>query len=84
MFFIAKTTCGPPLPEGVSDTARDFMEKCFLVDHRKRPTATQASLLVFRRRPDSGKIGVRFELERRGSCFMLAPVAQLLYAPGHL
>ena len=41
MFFIAKTTSGPPLPESASDVAKDFLRACFVLDPKGRPTASQ-------------------------------------------
>lgn len=41
IFAIAKATAGPPLPEGISDQCRDFLTKCFQVDPRHRPKASE-------------------------------------------
>ena len=41
MFAIARTPGGPPLPPGLSDAARGFLEACFQADPAQRPTATE-------------------------------------------
>uniref|UniRef100_A0A7S1SGF6 Protein kinase domain-containing protein n=1 Tax=Tetraselmis chuii TaxID=63592 RepID=A0A7S1SGF6_9CHLO len=41
MFHIAKAKHGPPLPDNVSPVCRDFLQCCFQVDARLRPTATE-------------------------------------------
>jgi len=41
MFAIAKAKEGPPIPDNLSPTCRDFLQCCLQVDARKRPTATE-------------------------------------------
>lgn len=41
IFAIASTPCGPPLPEGCSPTAVDFLQQCFRIQAGDRPTASQ-------------------------------------------
>ena len=41
IFAIARTTTGPPVPEDVSDQARDFLAHCFKVDAAERLSASE-------------------------------------------
>ncbi|CAI7892040.1 unnamed protein product, partial [Closterium sp. NIES-53] len=41
IFHIAKTTTGPPIPEGISDEGREFLEACFHIEPYDRPSATE-------------------------------------------
>lgn len=41
IFAIASTTTGPPLPEGLSQQAQDFLKQCLTIDSNERPTASQ-------------------------------------------
>ena len=41
IFAIASTKTGPPLPEGISPTAVEFLQLCFAIAAADRPTATQ-------------------------------------------
>ncbi|CAI5459144.1 unnamed protein product [Closterium sp. Yama58-4] len=43
IFHIAKTTTGPPIPEGVSTEATDFLTACFQLDPNQRPSASHVS-----------------------------------------
>jgi len=40
MFYIATTEESIPLPEAISDDAKDFLQLCFLRDHIQRPDAS--------------------------------------------
>lgn len=39
IYKIGKTKLAPPIPEDVSDEAKDFLKKCFTTDSQIRPTA---------------------------------------------
>ncbi|XP_024527603.1 serine/threonine-protein kinase ste20 isoform X1 [Selaginella moellendorffii] len=41
IFHIAKASSGPPIPEHGSGCVKDFLQQCFQMDPRLRPTATQ-------------------------------------------
>ncbi|CAI5471095.1 unnamed protein product [Closterium sp. Yama58-4] len=47
IFHIAKTTTGPPIPEGISDEGREFLEACFHIEPYDRPSATELLKLPF-------------------------------------
>ena len=40
MFHIAKAGHGPPIPETCSEQCKSFLQQCFVVDPRRRATAT--------------------------------------------
>lgn len=41
IYKIGKTKLAPPIPEELSDEAKDFLNKCFTIDSEKRPTAEE-------------------------------------------
>ncbi|CAI7791883.1 unnamed protein product [Closterium sp. NIES-54] len=53
IFHIAKTTTGPPIPEGISDEGREFLEACFHIEPYDRPSATELLKLQFVQVPDT-------------------------------
>ncbi|CAI5993529.1 unnamed protein product [Closterium sp. NIES-65] len=53
IFHIAKTTTGPPIPEGVSAEASDFLTACFQLDPNQRPSASDLLTLPFVQVPDT-------------------------------
>lgn len=44
IFHIAKASSGPPLPDDISDVGRDFLEQCFRLDPKLRPTASEVGV----------------------------------------
>eukprot|EP00898_Chlorokybus_atmophyticus_P007254 jgi/Chlat1/752/Chrsp104S01223 len=52
IFHIAQAKSGPPIPDGVSPTCRDFLERCFQLDERLRPTAAELLEHQFVQVPD--------------------------------
>ncbi|EFJ10054.1 hypothetical protein SELMODRAFT_128824, partial [Selaginella moellendorffii] len=41
IFHIAKASSGPPVPADASECAKDFLQQCFNLEARSRPTASQ-------------------------------------------
>ncbi|XP_024518433.1 mitogen-activated protein kinase kinase kinase 2 [Selaginella moellendorffii] len=47
IFHIAKASSGPPVPADASECAKDFLQQCFNLEARSRPTASQLLLHPF-------------------------------------
>lgn len=41
IYKLGKTKLAPPIPEDISDEAKDFLSQCFTIDSEKRPTASE-------------------------------------------
>lgn len=41
IYLIGKTKLAPPIPENITDAAKDFLAKCFTIDPEVRPTARE-------------------------------------------
>ncbi|KAJ7295881.1 hypothetical protein O6H91_Y157300 [Diphasiastrum complanatum] len=41
IFHIAKASSGPPIPDVASGCVKDFLQQCFQLDPKERPTATE-------------------------------------------
>lgn len=57
MYKIGKTKLAPPIPEHVSESAKDFLSKCFIIDSAKRPTAEELLKHGFMREDSSFVFG---------------------------
>ena len=55
IFRIAESKEGPPLPEGISNLARDFLRLCFQRDIKQRPRASQLLNHKFVNPPNAGR-----------------------------